>query len=54
MASTVNGSTFELRNAAMLYEFKDGLDKYLQAAGSPHASLAALIDWNKATAAQAQ
>ena len=37
----------------MLYEFKDGLAAYLKAAGSPHQSLQALIDWNKAHAAAA-
>jgi amidase len=30
------------------YEFKDGLNAYLKAAGSPHGSLAALIAWNTA------
>ena len=37
----------------LLYEFKDGLDKYLQASGSPHKSLEALIAWNKANAGKA-
>jgi amidase len=37
----------------LLYEFKDGLNKYLKASGSPHGSLEALIAWNKANAAQA-
>ena len=37
----------------LLYEFKDGLDKYLQGSGSRHASLQSLIDWNKANAAKA-
>ena len=32
----------------LLYEFKDGLDAYLAKSGAPHASLQALIDWNKA------
>jgi amidase len=31
----------------LLYEFKDGLNKYLKASGSPHASLEALIAFNK-------
>ena len=31
----------------MLYEFKDGLNQYLKASGSPHASLEALIAFNK-------
>jgi len=39
--------------AVLLYEFKDGLNAYLKKAGSPHASLEALIAWNKANAAQA-
>jgi amidase len=30
------------------YEFKDGLNAYLKAAGSPHGSLSALIAWNTA------
>lgn len=30
----------------LLYEFKDGLNRYLKAAGSPHESLKALIEWN--------
>ncbi len=38
--------------AVLLYEFKDGLNAYLKKAGSPHASLEALIAWNKANAAQ--
>ncbi|MEZ5416893.1 MAG: amidase [Vicinamibacterales bacterium] len=32
----------------LLYEFKDGLNAYLARAGSPHASLEALIAWNAA------
>jgi amidase len=39
--------------AVLLYEFKDGLNGYLKSHGSPHASLEALIAWNKANAAQA-
>ena len=31
----------------MLYEFKDGLNHYLKASGSPHSSLEALIAFNK-------
>lgn len=38
--------------AVLLYEFKDGLNSYLKKAGSQHASLEALIAWNKANAAQ--
>ena len=38
--------------AVLLYEFKDGLNAYLKKSGSPHASLEALIAWNKANAAQ--
>jgi amidase len=30
----------------LLYEFKDGLNAYLKAAGSSHDSLGALIEWN--------
>ena len=36
--------------AVLLYEFKDGLNTYLKSSGSPHASLEALIAWNKANA----
>ncbi|MBY0496673.1 MAG: amidase [Cyanobacteria bacterium] len=36
----------------LLYEFKDGLNAYLKNAGSSHASLEALIAWNKANAKQ--
>jgi amidase len=32
----------------LLYEFKDGLNSYLQKSGAPHASLEALIAWNQA------
>ena len=38
--------------AVLLYEFKDGLNGYLKKAGSPHASLEALIAWNKANEKQ--
>jgi amidase len=31
----------------LLYEFKDGLNQYLKASGSPHSSLEALIAFNK-------
>ncbi len=34
----------------LFYEFKDGLNAYLKAAGSSHQSLEALIAWNKANA----
>ncbi len=34
----------------LLYEFKDGLNAYLKKSGAPHASLEALIAWNKANA----
>jgi amidase len=37
----------------LLYEFKDGLNRYLQNAGSKQASLEALIAWNKANADKA-
>jgi amidase len=36
--------------SVLLYEFKDGLNTYLKSSGSPHASLEALIEWNKANA----
>jgi len=36
----------------LLYEFKDGLNGYLKKAGSPHASLEALIAWNRANEKQ--
>lgn len=36
----------------LLYEFKDGVNRYLQAAESPPHSLAELIAWNKAHADQ--
>jgi amidase len=39
--------------SVLLYEFKDGLNAYLKKSGAPHASLEALIAWNKANAAQA-
>ena len=38
--------------AVLLYEFKDGLNTYLKKSGSSHASLEALIAWNKANARQ--
>jgi amidase len=34
----------------LLYEFKDGLNTYLKRSGAPHASLEALIAYNKANA----
>ncbi|MGD9906223.1 MAG: amidase [Vicinamibacterales bacterium] len=37
----------------LLYEFKDGLNKYLAASHAPHGSLEALIAWNTANAARA-
>jgi amidase len=37
----------------LLYEFKDGLDRYLRDSGAPLASLAAVIEWNRAHAATA-
>ena len=50
-------STYEKWNEAefevLLYEFKDGLNAYLENSGAPHASLQALIDWNKANAGEA-
>jgi amidase len=38
--------------SVLLYEFKDGLNTYLKNSGSPHASLEALIAWNKANTAK--
>jgi amidase len=35
----------------LLYEFKDGLNRYLSGAATPHKSLADLIAWNKLNAA---
>ncbi len=50
-APTTIGTTSEFE--VLLYEFKDGLNTYLRASGSPHASLEALIAWNSANAAKA-
>jgi amidase len=36
----------------LLYEFKDGLNTYLKTSGAPHASLEALIAYNKSNAEQ--
>ena len=36
----------------LLFEFKDGLNRYLAESGAPHRSLEALIAWNKANAAR--
>jgi amidase len=36
----------------LLYEFKDGLNNYLKSSGVPHASLEALIAYNKSNAQQ--
>jgi amidase len=36
----------------LLYEFKDGLNAYLKAAGSPHDSLRSLIAWNSANSSK--
>jgi len=44
-----NGAEYQV----LLYEFKDGLNAYLQGSGAPHASLEALIAWNKANADKA-
>jgi amidase len=41
----------DLELEVLLYEFKDGLNRYLEASGAPHRSLEALIAWNKANAA---
>jgi amidase len=37
----------------LLYEFKDGLNRYLSVSKAPHGSLEALIAWNIANAARA-
>lgn len=37
----------------LLYEFKDGLNRYLARSGAPQASLATLIEWNRAHAREA-
>lgn len=37
---------------ALLYEFKDGLNRYLEQSGAPHSSLEALIAYNREHAAQ--
>ena len=37
----------------LLYEFKDGVNRYLAGSGAPQASLAALIAWNRAHAREA-
>jgi amidase len=34
----------------LLYEFKDGLNRYLERSGAPHRSLESVIAWNKANA----
>ena len=44
-----NGAEYQV----LLYEFKDGLNAYLQGSGAPHASLEDLIAWNKANADKA-
>ena len=45
----LEGAEYEV----LLYEFKDGLNTYLRASGSPHTSLEALIAWNTANASKA-
>jgi amidase len=42
----------ELELEVLLYEFKDGVNAYLAASGSPHATLESLIAFNKANAAR--
>jgi amidase len=50
-------ATFEKWNdpelEVLLYEFKDGVNRYLASSRAPQPSLEALIAWNKANAAQA-
>ena len=48
MASAAGGDQLEV----LLFEFKDGLNKYLAASTSAQRSLAALIAWNQANAAR--
>jgi amidase len=48
MAGVPGGDQIEV----LLYEFKDGLDKYLATSTSSQKSLAALIAWNRANAAR--
>jgi amidase len=48
-----NGRWSGPENEVLLYEFKDGLNSYLQKSGAPQASLEALIAWNKANAERA-
>ena len=48
-----NGRWSDPENEVLLYEFKDGLNRYLRKSGAPQASLEALIAWNKANAARA-
>lgn len=43
----------DAENDVLLYEFKDGVNAYLQQSASPHKSLEALIAWNGANADQA-
>jgi amidase len=45
-------ASFESQLDVLLYEFKDGLNKYLAASTSAQKSLAALIAWNQANAAR--
>ena len=45
------GAWDESEMDVLLYEFKDGLNAYLKASGSPITSLEALIAWNRANAA---
>jgi amidase len=49
MAGAAGGDQLEV----LLYEFKDGLHKYLATSTSAQKSLAALIAWNQANAARA-
>ena len=41
----------DLELEVLLYEFKDGLNRYLETSGAPHRSLESLIAWNRANAA---
>jgi amidase len=51
----VRMATYEAWNdpelEVLLYEFKDGVNRYLSSSGAPHGSLEAVIAWNKANAA---
>ncbi len=47
------GQWNDVEYQVLLYEFKDGLDRYLRTRAAPLSSLAALIEWNRAHAREA-